>query len=165
MIPTLCQLITLPLCPTPPRRPTLCPQDTGFDPLEFWIRYKSKIVLYGALLAVALVIFGLYKWNEDRTKAASEAAFSSAKTAEDFRKSQSPRAIRGRWRGANAQMMLAERLRTDGKLDESIAASRSLPRAACGSPAHRMISLDQPGLMTLEAKADFAEDPSRPIRK
>jgi TolA-binding protein len=129
------------------------PQDTGFDSLEFWIRYKSKILLYGALIIVALAIFGLYKWNEDRVKAASEAAFSTAKTADDFRKvaEEYPRSIAG----ANAQLMLADRQRADGKLDDAIATLRSF---VSQHPDHPLISVAWTSLASaLEAKADFGE--------
>ncbi len=99
------------------------PQDTGFDPLEFWIRHKSKIVLYCGLLLGALIVFGIFEVTQQRTKVASEVAYAAAKTEDDFRKvaTDYPRNVAG----ANAELMLAEQQRAAGKLDESLATLRS----------------------------------------
>ncbi len=97
--------------------------DTEFDPLEFWIRYKSKILLYGGILIVGLAIFSIVELVQNQAKKAAEAAFASAKTADDFRKVADayPHTIVG----ANAQLMLAEQLRNAGKNDDAAAALRT----------------------------------------
>jgi TolA-binding protein len=106
----------------PAEMTTSHPPDNGFDPLEFWIRYQKQILLYGGLLLVALAGAGIFEMIQQRTKAASEAAYASARTADDYRKvaADYPRTISG----ANAAFRLADRLREDGKLDEAAAAFR-----------------------------------------
>src|SRR5690349_15788500 len=60
--------------------------DDAFDPLEFWIRHKQRIVLYTGLLVAALLIYGLYQFNQQRKVMAAEAALLQAKTADDYQK-------------------------------------------------------------------------------
>jgi len=140
--------------PDPADSTTTHTQEAEFDPLEFWIRYKSKIQLYGGLLVVALVAFGAYEWMQQRTKAASEAAYASAQTADDFRKvvSEYPRSVSA----ANAQLMLAEQLRKDGKIDDAISALRTF---ISQHPDHQLIPgayLSLGSLLENQGKADDA---------
>jgi tetratricopeptide (TPR) repeat protein len=132
---------------------TPMPQDTGFDPLEFWIRHKSKIVLYSGLLLGALIVFGIFELIQQRAKVASEAAYAAAKTEDDFRKvaADYPRNIAG----ANAELMLAEHQRADGKLDDSLATLRTF---VTKHPTHPLIAGAYASLATTEeAKGDLGE--------
>ena len=101
----------------------LPPQDDGFDLLEFWIRHRTRVLLYGALLVIALVIFGLYQFAHQREIANAEEAFSRAAKAEDYQK------IIDTWpklpAAASAQLLLAAEQRRAGKLDESNALLKS----------------------------------------
>jgi len=132
---------------------TPIPQDTGFDPLEFWIRHKSKIVLYSGLLVAALIAFGLFEVTQQRTKVASAAAYAAAKTEDDFRKvaADYPRNVAG----ANAELMLAEQQRAAGKLDDSLATLRNF---VMKHPAHPLIAGAYASLGSVEeAKGDLGE--------
>src|SRR4051812_27241954 len=91
--------------------------DDAFDPLEFWIRHKQRIIMYSGLLVAGLLIFGLYQYNQQRKIVTAEAAFLQAKTADDFQKlisgyPESPSA-------GTAYLRLAELQRKDGKYDAS----------------------------------------------
>jgi tetratricopeptide (TPR) repeat protein len=137
----------------PARMTTPVPQDTGFDPLEFWIRHKSKIVLYSGLLLGALIVFGIFEVTQQRTKVASGAAYAAAKTEDDFRKiaADYPRNVAG----ANAELMLAEQQRAAGKLDESLATLRNF---VTKHPAHPLIAGAYASLGSVEeAKGDLGE--------
>ena len=96
--------------------------DNEFDPLEFWIRHKGRIVLYGSLLIAALAIYGLYEAIHRHSVQAAEAAYASAASAEDFRKVIA--AHPGSIIAGNARLMLADKLRAEGKLDEAVATLR-----------------------------------------
>ena len=95
-------------------------EDTGFDPLVFWIQHKSKIILFTGLIVGALAIYGIAEYVSQKRAAAAQALYANAKTADDFRKVTSE--YSGTVTGGNAQLMLADKLRADGKLDDSSAA-------------------------------------------
>jgi TolA-binding protein len=114
---------------------TTAPQDSEFDPLEFWLRHRRAIVLYSSLLLAALLIYGLYELVQSRTEQASQRAYAAAVTADDFRKviDQYGSTVAG----ANARLMLADRLRAEGKFDES---SATLQTFIERHPDHELIS-------------------------
>jgi len=91
--------------------------DDGFDPMEFWIRHKLKILSLLGVFVVAALIYAVYEYTEKRTHNAAAQAFSAAKTADELRTviAKHP----GTAPAANAHLLLAEQLRKDGKLDES----------------------------------------------
>ena len=99
-----------PLPPSPPAA-------DGFDLLEFWIRNRSKILLFGGLLVVALIIFGASEIMRQRKLVASEQAYMAASKPEEFQKviadyPSEPAA-------AAAQLRLSEIYRGAGKIEES----------------------------------------------
>ena len=104
--------------PAEPVLPASIPADAGFDPLEWWIRHKGKVMLYGALLVGGLAIYTLYEMSQRRTREASIKAFAAAGTADELRAvtSNYPNTVAG----GNARLMLADTLRDEGKLDEAV---------------------------------------------
>lgn len=95
------------------------PQDeTGFDPLAFWIQHKGKIQFLVALLVFGLLAYGIFQFAEKRARDAAANDFAHAKTADDFRKviAAHPRSVVA----GNAHLMLAELLRNEGKHDEAL---------------------------------------------
>ncbi len=126
--------------------------DAGFDPLEFWIRHKSKIILYTGLLLGAIIVFGVYQMIEQRTRAAAQAAFASAKTSDDFRKVAADYPRTGA--GVSAELMLADHLRAEGKLDEAIS---TLKDFVAKHSTHVLVAGAYASLASdLEAKGDLA---------
>ena len=98
--------------------------ETGFEPHLFWEEHKQKILLYGALFLAALFIFGIYQYTSERKLSEAQNLFAQAKSPDDYRKiiQQFPRSVSA----ANAQMLLADQLRSDKKYDEAVATLRAL---------------------------------------
>src|SRR5437867_1814517 len=101
---------------------TTPPADTGFDPLVFWIQHRNKILLLAGLFVVALGAFVLSEYVRKRTNSSAQELFAEASTADGFRKviAEYPGTIAA----GNAHLMLAEKLRQEGKFDESTATLR-----------------------------------------
>jgi TolA-binding protein len=102
--------------------PTSTPQpaETEFDPLVFWIKHQSKILLFAGLLVVALVAYGISEYVHNKRKASAQALLANAHSVEDYRKVIANYA--GSMPAGDAYLMLADKLRSEGKLDESSAA-------------------------------------------
>jgi len=98
-------------------QPTPASAHTGFDPIEFWMLHQKKIIGLAVLFIVGLIGYTIFTINENRTRAAAEAAYASANTADEFRKVAQD--YSGQPAAANAQLQLAALLRKDGKLDET----------------------------------------------
>src|SRR4030095_16123717 len=111
------------------------PPETGFDPLAFWIQHKSKILVFAGLFVVGLLTFAAFQYTQRRSREAAEQAFENAKTPEDLRKviADHPRTVAA----ANAQLLLAEALRRDGKHEEAISTLRAFINQ---NPDHPLIS-------------------------
>jgi TolA-binding protein len=94
----------------------------GFDPIVFWMENKSKIITYAALLLAGLAAFAAYQISTQHNKTASEALFAQAVKPDEFRQviQKYPRSIAA----GNAQLMLAEALRSEKKFDEALATLR-----------------------------------------
>src|SRR5437870_4045817 len=90
--------------------------ETGFDPLVFWYRHKSKILLFVGLFVVALIAYGIFETVRNSRAAAAQALLASAQTADDYRKvvAEYPRSAPA----GDAYLLLAQRLRAEGKYDE-----------------------------------------------
>jgi len=110
-------------------------QDQEFDPLVFWIQHKSKILLFTGLIVAALLIYAASEYYSQKRNSNAQVAYANAKTLEDFRKIATD--YSGTITGGNAQLMLADKLRTDGKLDESSAALHTFIDKY---PSHPLIS-------------------------
>ncbi len=96
--------------------------ETGFDPLVFWIQHKRTLGLLFAVLVIALLVSVIFQFTQRKSREASERAFASAKSVEDFQKviAEYPRSVVA----ANAELMVAEKLRGEAKYDEAVAALR-----------------------------------------
>ena len=119
----------------PSPTPTTTPAETGFDPLVFWIQHRSKILLLSGLFAVALAVFATSEYIRRRTNTGAQELFAAAKTPEDFRKVMAE--YSGTVAAGNAHLMLAEKLRQEGKLDESTATLRAFTEKY---PKHPLLS-------------------------
>jgi len=115
--------------------PTTAPAEPEFDPLAFWIEHKHRILAITALLVVGLGIYGIAEWAHSQKLASASAAFSAAKTADDFKKIASD--YSGTAAAGNAELLLADALRKEGKLDESSTVLRTFIEKY---PKHQMIS-------------------------
>jgi TolA-binding protein len=92
--------------------------DEGFDPLEFWIRYKSTIRNTGAVVVAALVGYGLMEWTTYQKNQAAAEAFALAKTPEEL--AAFAKEHRGMPSAGNATLLLASKQRAGGQLDDSL---------------------------------------------
>lgn len=130
------------------------PPETGFDPLVFWIQYRTKILLFAGLLVVGMAVFGISEWSRLRQFEGARQLLAGAKTADDYRKviAEYPATAAA----GDAFLLLAEQLRKDGKLDESSAQLRTFTEKF---PQHPLISGAWTSLATnleAEGKADDA---------
>lgn len=101
--------------PSPtPSAPTA---DPGFDPLVFWIKHQSKILLLLGLFVVALGGYAISEFVRNKHAAAAQTALANAKSADDYRKVIAD--YSGSMPAGDAYLLLAEKLRAEGKLDES----------------------------------------------
>jgi predicted negative regulator of RcsB-dependent stress response len=114
---------------------TPAPPPEEFDPLEFWIRHRSRIILYTSLAIAALLVVGIYEFAHQRMVAASEQAFTLANKPEEFQKviAEYPKLPAA----AAAELVLAGQQRDAGKLDESNA---TLKAFIDKHPQHPMLS-------------------------
>lgn len=129
------------------------PPDPGFDPLAFWIEHQKKVIAAVGIICLLLVSWGVYQLNERRSREAAQSAFANAKTTDDYRKviADHPRSVVA----ANAQLLMAEALRKEGKLDEAVALLRKFTE---GNTTHPMISGAWHSLaVTLEAQGKTEE--------
>ncbi len=119
---------------TSPAEPITTP-DPGFDPLAFWIQYRSKILLFTGLLVVGMATYGISEWSRLRTLAGAQQLLASAKTGEDYRKviAEYPATNAA----GNAHLLLAEQLRKEGKFDDSSALLRTFTDKY---PTHPLLS-------------------------
>ena len=119
--------------PSPTTTPP--PAEAGFDPLVFWIQHKKKITLLILLLIVGLGTFALSEFVRLKNNTAAQELFSKADSADGFRKviAEYP----GTVAAGNAHLMLAEKLRAEGKYDESTATLRKFLEKY---PEHQLIS-------------------------
>lgn len=120
-----------PVATTPPA--SSAPEE--FDPLVFWIKHKNQILMYTTLLIVAAALFVGYQMIQTKIRVNSEKALAAAKTAEDYKKvaDEYPKSAAA----ADALLLLADKLRADGKLDESNTALKSFIERF---PKHDLIS-------------------------
>jgi TolA-binding protein len=91
---------------------------TGFNALLFWDQYRQSILLGAGVLILAVVVFGVYMFNQSQKVAAAGAALASAATEDDFRAviDKYPDTVAA----GDASLILAGKLRADKKYDDSI---------------------------------------------
>jgi TolA-binding protein len=120
-----------PAATTPPA--SSAPEE--FDPLVFWIKHKSQILMYTTMVIVALALYFTYWVIQKTTREHSEQALAGAKTVEDYKK-----VVDGYPKSAaagNALLLMADKLRAEGKFDESSTALKSFIEKF---PKHSLIS-------------------------
>jgi len=117
--------------------PTSTPQpaETEFDPLVFWIKHQKTILMLCGLLVVALVGYALSEYIHNKRNASAQALLANAHSIEDYRKVIAD--YSGSMPAGDAYLMLAEKLRAEGKLDESSAALHTFIEKY---PEHSLIS-------------------------
>ena len=119
----------------PSPTPTPTPADDGFDPLVFWIKHKSKIVLLVGLLVLGLGSFAISEVLRTNRSAAARQLFAQANSAEGYRKVITE--YSGTAAAGNAYLMLADKLRAEGKYDESTKELRTFIEK---NPEHQFVS-------------------------
>lgn len=114
---------------------TTPPADTGFDPLVFWIQHQRKIVLLVGLFVVALVVYGISEFFRYKTNSASQALLATANSTDSLRKviTDYPRTVAA----GDAHLLLAGKLRDEGKFDDSTTTLRTFIEKF---PEHPLIS-------------------------
>jgi TolA-binding protein len=120
-----------PAATTPPA--SSAPEE--FDPLVFWIKHKSQILLYTTMVVAALALYFAF-WTFQKTRREhAEQALANAKTVEDYRKvvEEYPKSAPA----ADALLLIGDKLRAEGKLDDSSAALKSFIEKF---PTHSLIS-------------------------
>jgi len=114
---------------------TTPPADTGFDPLVFWFHHQKKVLLFVGLIVVALAAYGISEYVKMKRTTAAGTELANAHTVDDYRKVIAD--YGGTDAAGDAHLLLAEKLRTEGKLDESSAALHTFTDKY---PEHPMIS-------------------------
>jgi TolA-binding protein len=97
------------------------PQE-GFDAHSFFEQHKSRIGLYAALFAAALVIYGVSQILIHNRNQAARDALAKATAAADYR--QVVEKYGSSKAGADATLLLAAKLREEKKYDEAAALLR-----------------------------------------
>jgi TolA-binding protein len=106
-----------------------------FDLLAFWIQHKRKVLIFTLLLVIGLLVFGIFQYMQYHAREAAARDFANATTVEDLRRvavTHSGSAVAG-----NALLLVAERLRSENKLDESTAVLKEFVEKF---PDHPLIS-------------------------
>jgi len=91
---------------------------TGFDPVAFWLEHKTKVIIYGALLAIAIIGFVVYEISAQTTITKSRQALASAGNEDSYRQviQDYPKTVAA----GNASLLLAEILRGEKKYDDAV---------------------------------------------
>lgn len=110
-------------------------QDTEFDPLEFWIRYRRGITVAFCLILTALVGYALFEYTTRKINESAADAFAKAQSVQEYQKvaEQYPHSASG----GDAALAAAQKLRQEGKFDESIKAAEDY---ISKFPKHPLIS-------------------------
>jgi TolA-binding protein len=114
---------------------TTPPADSEFDPLVFWIQHKTKILMLILVLLVGFGTFGISEWVRTNKEEGAKALFASANSLEGYRKviAEYP----GTTPAASAYLLVAEKLREQGKYDES---TKELQTFLQKFPQHQLVS-------------------------
>ena len=114
---------------------TTPPADTGFDPLVFWFHHQRKILIFVGIVVVALLIYGISEYVGMRRNGAAQVQLSTAHSVDEYRKVIAD--YGGTAAAGDAYLLLAAKLRADGKIDES---NTALHTFIDKYPEHQMIS-------------------------
>jgi len=125
-----------------------------FDGDDFWEENKSKILLYGALLLAGLVGFGVYEYQRQTKKAASQTAYAQAATEAELQ--NVTKDFAGTVPAGDAAIQLADKLRGEAKYDEAVTVLRDF---IAKYPEHPLIAgawVSLASTLELQGKADEA---------
>ena len=115
--------------PAPPAPPA------GFDPLVFWMQHRQKVTLFAGIFATALLIYFVSEFA--RTKKLESGARALAEAKDDASLRQVIGDFAGTAAAGDAQLLLAENLRKEGKAEEAV---RTLRAMIDKYPTHPLIS-------------------------
>jgi len=119
----------------PSPTPSAPAADPGFDPLVFWIKHQSKILLLLGVFVVALGGYALSEFIRNKRNASAQSLLANAKSADDYRKVISD--YSGSNPAGDAYLLLAAKQRAEGKIDDS---SATLHTFIDKIPQHPLIS-------------------------
>jgi len=92
--------------------------EAGFDPILFWDQYRQIILVAAGVILLALVIGGVYEYNQSKQIEAAGAALAQASTEDDYRQIIDKYA--GTMAAGDASLFLAAKLRDEKKYDDAI---------------------------------------------
>jgi len=127
---------------------------TGFDPLIFWMENKNKVITYTALLIVGLIAFAAYQISNQRTLAESSALYAQATQPAEFQQviQRFPQTLAA----GNAQLMLAEALRSEKKYDEALTTLHNFANQFPDHPLAAAGALNLATILDLQGKTEQA---------
>ena len=127
--------------------------DSGLDADFFFEENKGKILGVIIFLLLALCAWLFYQHQQNETRKEQSSAFYNAKSSADWQ------ALIAKYPGTivagNAQLLLADKLRDENKLDEALAVLSDFTKTAGSHPLIAQGWLSYAG--TLEAKGDAAK--------
>ena len=97
--------------------------DPGFDPLVFWMKHQRTVLLLVGLFVAALLIYFISEFAKVKKLEAAAHSLAGAKDTTGLRKVATDYA--GTAAGGNAQLLLADKLRQEGKPDEAVTTLRA----------------------------------------
>jgi len=104
------------------------------EPDDFWEENKTKIILYGVLILLALGAFGVYQWVTVNRRDAANALFSGAESEAALREVIAK--FPGSAAAGSAGLELGNQLRKDGKYAEAITALEAFIQ---NNPKHPLV--------------------------
>jgi TolA-binding protein len=145
---------------TTPFDPDSIPQ-TGFDPIAFWQEHKTKVIIYGALLVIAVAGLMYHRISSERQLQQARQAYAQAGAADDYRHviQEFPHSIVA----GNASLLLAEKLRDGKNYDDAIAVLQAMIDTQPNHPLVDAAWLSLASTYNTEGKADQALDTYRQI--
>ncbi len=93
-----------------------------FESADFWEENKTKILLYGSVLVLALASFGVYEFQRQSKAASSQAAYAQASTETELK--AVAKDFAGTPSAGDATLQLADKLREEKKYDEAVTVLR-----------------------------------------
>ena len=125
-----------------------------FEGDDFWEENKSKILLYGSVLLIGLVGFGVFEYQRQTQKAAAQAAYAQAATEAELQ--NVAKDFSGTVAAGDASLQLADKLRGEKKYDEAVTVLREF---IAKYPEHPLIAggwISLASTLELQGKADDA---------